>query len=293
MAPEVLPHEPGGRVAPEVVPPPGPGSFLRAPLWLAAAVPVTALAILAVVALGALDQPLFLLFNGLSRATGPALWAHVTILGDGLVCAVLVLPWVRRHPERIWAGILGAVIMVVVLHSTKALLSLPRPLGVLPADMVEVIGPGHRRRAFPSGHTATAFLLAGVWALSTRRRILSLFLIAPPLAVGISRMAVGVHWPSDVMGGAALGWLSAWLGLLWAGRASWGVRPLGRRLLAGALLISALVLLVIDHTGYPGTLLFQRTLALVCLVWGGVELARDLRGPSGVIGRGTASAPSS
>jgi membrane-associated phospholipid phosphatase len=269
-------------VAPEAGTGPEAGRFVQASPWLAAAVPATALAALAWVLLGGLDQSLFFFFNSLSRATGPALWAHVTILGDGLVCAALLLPWVRRHPERIWAGLLGAVIMVAVLHGTKALLNLPRPLGVLPAEMVEVIGPGHRRGAFPSGHTATFFLYAGVWALSTHRRTLSLVLVVPALAVGISRMAVGVHWPSDVLAGAALGWTSAWLGLRWAGRTPWGVDPLGRRILAAILLVAALVLLIIDHTGYPGTLLFQRVLALSCLTWGGLALAWDLRGASGV-----------
>jgi hypothetical protein len=156
-------------VAPEVGRRPEAGRFVQASPWLAAAVPLAALAALAWVTLAGLDESLFFLFNGLSRVTGTALWAHITILGDGLVCAVLVLLWVRRHPERIWGGLLGAVIMVAVLHGTKALLSVPRPLGVLPAEMVEVIGPGHRRGAFPSGHTATAFLYAGVWALSLRR----------------------------------------------------------------------------------------------------------------------------
>jgi membrane-associated phospholipid phosphatase len=269
-------------VAPEVGRRPEAGRFVQASPWLAAAVPLAALAALAWVTLAGLDESLFFLFNGLSRVTGTALWAHITILGDGLVCAVLVLLWVRRHPERIWGGLLGAVIMVAVLHGTKALLSVPRPLGVLPAEMVEVIGPGHRRGAFPSGHTATAFLYAGVWVLSTRRRILSLVLVVLALAVGISRMAVGVHWPSDVLAGAALGWVSAWLGLRWASRTPWGVDPLGRRVLAGILLASALVLLIIDHTGYPGTLLFQRLLALTCLTWGGLALARDLRSASGV-----------
>jgi membrane-associated phospholipid phosphatase len=267
--------------------------FLLAPPWLAAGVPLVALTVLAWVALAGLNEPFFFFFNGLSRATGAAFWAHVTILGDGLVCAALLLPWVRRHPERIWAGLLGAVIMMVLLHGTKGLLNVPRPLGVLPAEVVEVIGPGHRRGAFPSGHTATVFLYTGVWALSMRRSALSLLLLVPALLVGISRMAVGVHWPSDVMAGAALGWTSAGLGLLWAGRARWGVGPLGRRLLAGVLIVSALVLLIIDHTGYPGTLLFQRALALTCLIWGGWGLARDLRGTSGVIGQEEAPASGS
>lgn len=63
--------------------------------------------------------------------------------------------------------------------------------------------------SFPSGHAANATIVYGAialllapgqrWALS-----LAIFLSA---AIGITRLALGVHWPSDVVGGWALGLL--------------------------------------------------------------------------------------
>ncbi|MCJ7627834.1 MAG: phosphatase PAP2 family protein [Longimicrobiales bacterium] len=250
------------------------GTFVQAPKWMVFGPPALALILLLGVELGSLDQPLFFFFNSLPSYTGPAFWANVTILGDGLVCAVLLLPWARRHPERIWGGLLGAVLMVVVLRGFKDLLSLPRPLGVLPEDSITVIGPGLRRSACPSGHTATIALFAGVWALSASRRFVSWIALVLAVLVGVSRMAVGVHWPTDVLAGFALGWASAWIGLRWAFRARWGLGKAGRRIQTGALLISATVLLVIYHTGYPGVMLFQRSIARICLVWGVLGVMR-------------------
>ncbi len=244
------------------------GSFLRGPAWMIWSVPALALISLVWVELQGLNRPLFFFFNGLSGITGPAFWANITILGDGLVCAVLLLPWLQRHPERVWGGLLGAILMFVTLRTLKGMLELPRPLGVLPEEMVNLIGPGHRKSALPSGHTATIFLYFGIWALSERRRWLSVFLILPAVVVGVSRIVVGVHWPSDILAGAALGWISAWAGLLWAQRTPWGTGKRAMSILALLLLISALVLLFIDHTGYSGVLWLQRGIALACLIWG-------------------------
>jgi len=254
-------------------------SFLRAPFWVALAVPAVLALLLVLVSVQNLDTSLFLFFNALPGYTGPALWAHLTILGDGLVVAVLFLPWIRSHPERLWGGVLGALVMVLILQSFKGMLSLPRPLGVLPPELVHVIGPALRRRAFPSGHTASFFLFAGIWALSTPRRWLSLALLLSACLVGISRVAVGVHWPSDVLGGALLGWSAAWVGLRVADRWRWGTGISGRRILGSALMLSALVLLLVYRTGYPSVLLFQWALAAACGLAGGRELMADARNP--------------
>lgn len=77
--------------------------------------------------------------------------------------------------------------------------------------------------AFPSGHTTTSAITAGllVWALlrSTRAamaRAIALVCVAWAVAVGATRVVLGVHWPTDVLGGwlFATCWLAVWLPLL-------------------------------------------------------------------------------
>lgn len=60
--------------------------------------------------------------------------------------------------------------------------------------------------SFPSGHTQTAVGTFGCIAAGTRRRWLRIICIAIAVMVGISRMYLGVHYPSDVLvgGGMAL-----------------------------------------------------------------------------------------
>ncbi len=57
--------------------------------------------------------------------------------------------------------------------------------------------------AFPSGHSATAFACATVIAWAAPRLRVPAFVLAA--AIAWSRVYVGVHWPLDVLGGAALG----------------------------------------------------------------------------------------
>ena len=60
--------------------------------------------------------------------------------------------------------------------------------------------------SFPSGHTQTAVSTFGCIAAGTRRRWIRIVCIAIAVTVGISRMYLGVHYPSDVLvgGGMAL-----------------------------------------------------------------------------------------
>ncbi len=63
--------------------------------------------------------------------------------------------------------------------------------------------------SFPSDHAAVAFAIAfGVFAFS--RRVGILFLAAATL-ISLSRIALGLHYPSDVLAGALVGWVAALL----------------------------------------------------------------------------------
>lgn len=63
-------------------------------------------------------------------------------------------------------------------------------------------------QSFPSGHATTAFAIAFVGGFLSRRWFPLLLLIA--VAVGISRVAVGAHYPTDVLGGVVVGTLGAY-----------------------------------------------------------------------------------
>jgi membrane-associated phospholipid phosphatase len=71
--------------------------------------------------------------------------------------------------------------------------------------------PGEDKYSFPSGHTSAAFATATALTLSTKKWYFAVPAYAYAGYVGYSRMRLGVHYPSDVLGGAILGAGCSWL----------------------------------------------------------------------------------
>lgn len=76
-----------------------------------------------------------------------------------------------------------------------------RPPQVIP-DFKSIVEASDRF-SFPSGHTMAAFLLAGITTLHFGQAALPLYIWAS--AVGLSRVILGVHFPTDILAGAAIG----------------------------------------------------------------------------------------
>jgi membrane-associated phospholipid phosphatase len=155
--------------------------------------------------------------NALPPAIG---WPLRVVMVLGTLPAAVALTaavarWARRAPlAGTWAVLVSAVIAFRADNVLKESIDRPRPPAVVAdLDVRESIGGF----GFPSGHSTMAFALAAALQpiLPSRWRWLAWVLAA---LVGIARMYVGVHWPADVVGGAALGTAiggATWLGVRW------------------------------------------------------------------------------
>jgi undecaprenyl-diphosphatase len=138
--------------------------------------------------------------------------AEMLFLG-ALIVAFLVVRGVRRTGARraVAAAGLSAGLGLALAQVISRIADRDRPFVADPSH-VRLFAHHAADPGFPSDHTTAAFAIAVAILLRNRRWGVAVLVAAAVLAV--TRVATGVHYPSDVLGGAALGTLSALA--LWA-----------------------------------------------------------------------------
>lgn len=135
-----------------------------------------------------------------------------TRLGNAGILWIVLSAVMLCFPKTRKAGALSLLAMVLGLLCTnvvlKHLVGRTRPwidvAGLIP--LVNEPDPN----SFPSGHTCAAFAAGIIWARALPRTWMRVAAVILAVCMGLSRLYVGVHYPSDVLAGAVVGSLCAW-----------------------------------------------------------------------------------
>ena len=193
------------------------------------------------------DQAVFQFLQALRTPWGDQLLVAVTELGDGLInisIAATVLAGLLLHRKfraaGFWLLAMGGGAGLVQL--LKWALHRPRPIAIY---------QGVSGWAFPSGHTTMSVVVFGFLAIllvrsfSPRWRWFPFAVtLGASLLIAFSRLYLGAHWLSDVLGGLALGW--AWvtfLGIFYLHRSKEEVPK-------GSLLVAVLLVIFLAGSGH-------------------------------------------
>ena len=125
-----------------------------------------------------------------------ALWFLARPYGDAR--------WKLASVSALVAGAVAMLTNQVISHLWER----PRPFTEHPA-LTHLLSAPTTDPSFPSDHAATAFAIAFA-VLAFSRRAGAGFLLAASL-IGLSRIALGLHYPSDVLAGILVGWTAAML----------------------------------------------------------------------------------
>ncbi|MBT2388676.1 phosphatase PAP2 family protein [Streptomyces sp. ISL-1] len=142
--------------------------------------------------------------TGVSRVLTDWVWDPWTMRAL-LAAAVVWLWWLRERLLAVWVAVTSAV-GTFVQQGLKSAVGQERPHWPDPVDSAHYA-------AFPSGHAMTAMVswVLLLWLLrrhGAQGRLWHWTIVAAVVSVvgvGLTRLYLGVHWPSDVVGGWLLG----------------------------------------------------------------------------------------
>ncbi len=168
-------------------------------------------------ALAFIDHPLLALVSAAQNDTLVSVMRMITALGGGTVMAglsIVGVAWflyrgMTVHASALATSVGGAAGVAAVM---KWVLERPRPSGFLALQ--------EHTFSFPSGHAALSLAFFGILVYfllrHAQRLSVKIFAVAAGIivvgAIGISRVYLGAHWPSDVIGSYIL--VGAWLAIV-------------------------------------------------------------------------------
>ncbi len=154
--------------------------------------------------------------------------SKITFLGDLgwfwiiLALILLVIGLIKRKNynragENPWlvcacAALLAMLISFLVGNVfLKKVVDRTRPYDSIP-ELILLAKKPHDA-SFPSGHTTFSFACAAalLYTVPKKQRWTAVLLLVLACLIGFSRLYLGVHYPTDVLGGLIVGWLCAWI----------------------------------------------------------------------------------
>jgi undecaprenyl-diphosphatase len=122
-------------------------------------------------------------------------------------------PWYRWKVASL-AGMTAAGVGLAASQVITFFWQRPRPFVAHPHETILLVSPSPEP-SFPSDHAVAAFAIAFAVALIGKR--MGAVFLAGASVIAVTRVIAGLHYPGDVLGGAAIGFLAAVLVFKFAG----------------------------------------------------------------------------
>jgi membrane-associated phospholipid phosphatase len=149
-------------------------------------------------------------------------FSYFTELGNGLVCLAIVIPLLslisyktNLNNVKVQTLVMVGTGVGFIVKVLKELASFSVRPGYYKFEDINYLEPIFSYNSFPSGHAATILSISLAWIslavkkINTKYSLLMVSIIlALALSVSLSRVIIGAHWLSDIIGSIAIAFLA-------------------------------------------------------------------------------------
>lgn len=139
-------------------------------------------------------------------------WSSLTRLAgypsELLILILILVAAGKRDWRRVLIAVLAFSLFRLAGEIIKEGTAVPR---ICWQTGVKTLIPCPDSFSFPSGHALGAAMLAMTVSLIYRRKLIIVLIWALALLIAVSRIAVGVHSPVDIIGGTIMGIVFGWI----------------------------------------------------------------------------------
>lgn len=139
----------------------------------------------------------------------------ITMLGNSGILPILVCIFLLIFKKTRKVGVASSLSLflefIIINLTVKKLVGRTRPYVV--NDAIQYITQRPSDNSFPSGHTGCSFAVASVLFFMMPKKVGIPAIILASL-IGLSRLYVGVHYPTDILGGFFIGMLTGFIAKL-------------------------------------------------------------------------------
>jgi undecaprenyl-diphosphatase len=164
------------------------------------------------------DKNIFIYLNNLGSEKFDFFWVNVTDITSWipLTISLVVLVFFTFPKKEAWIIIASFVFLLLITlgitHLTKEFFVRPRPNNDLAINPLIRVLKNAQGFSFFSGHASSSFAMTSLAILVFKRSYKWVWiLLLWPLIFAYSRIYVGVHYPLDIICGAAVGTILAYL----------------------------------------------------------------------------------
>ena len=148
------------------------------------------------------DKNIFLFINPDSKGPLSSFFIFLTSIMDGIIILLIMSLMYRIRKEYFLPGVFSLALAGICVYLLKNYFGVTRPVHHFNPEEITILGRNLKNFSFPSGHATAAMVLA-LYLKGGSSHWFTFLLIG--ISGGLSRVLIGVHFPSDI-------WAGAWLG---------------------------------------------------------------------------------